>query len=603
MTSESINDTLRSHYSIQNAKPDRPHPPKIIKIVKDHRGQVKSEGRVATDLPSSEIPLTTLADMGAIDSLRHDIHALIERPLKHHTIYRSLGIEPPKGILLFGPPGCGKTCLVGAIAGELKIPLIKITGPEIVCSMSGESESKLRDLFQMARTNSPCILFIDEVDAITPKRETVQKEMERRIVAQLLSCIDEIDSPMIVIGATNRPESIDPALRRAGRFDREICVGIPDVEGRSMILQVVCSKLKIDSNVSFFELASRTPGFVGADLRSLAREAASVAIDRILKVSNIIGSAEFEETLNMTTITQQDFDHAIGCVQPSAKREGFVVIPNVSWSDVGALASVREELLLSVVEPIKNPSLFKHFGITVASGILLWGPPGCGKTLLAKAVASETHSNFISVKGPELLNKYVGESERAIRQVFERAKASSPCVVFFDELDSLCPRRSGDSESSSARVVNQLLTEFDGLEDRKSVYILAATNRPDMIDPAMLRPGRLDKLLFVGLPDAMDRLDILMTITKNIPLDGLVDLPRIATDVKCDGMSGADLKALTREAALLAIKDILREPSLKCSSSVVTMAHFHAALENARPSVSRIEAESYESLRYLLSNK
>nr|XP_012606763.1 nuclear valosin-containing protein-like isoform X1 [Microcebus murinus] len=498
-------------------------------------------------------------DVGGSDTTLKEVCKLLIH-MRHPEVYHHLGVVPPRGVLLHGPPGCGKTLLAHAIAGELDLPVLKVAAPEIVSGVSGESEQKLRELFEQAVSNAPCIIFIDEIDAITPKREVASKDMERRIVAQLLTCMDDLNNvaataQVLVIGATNRPDSLDPALRRAGRFDREICLGIPDEASRERILQTLCRKLRLPEAFNFCHLAHLTPGFVGADLMALCREAAMCAVNRVLmklqeKQKNELeieglppeGPQEERPRTEPTSKTQDelqsllvllrdqdplseeqmqglcielnDFIVALSSVQPSAKREGFVTVPNVTWADIGALEDIREELTMAILAPVRNPDQFKALGLVTPAGVLLAGPPGCGKTLLAKAVANESGLNFISVKGPELLNMYVGESERAVRQVFQRAKNSAPCVIFFDEVDALCPRRSDRETGASVRVVNQLLTEMDGLETRQQVFIMAATNRPDIIDPAILRPGRLDKTLFVGLPPPADRLAILKTITK-----------------------------------------------------------------------------------------
>uniref|UniRef100_A0A8C5X6Z6 Nuclear VCP like n=2 Tax=Malurus cyaneus samueli TaxID=2593467 RepID=A0A8C5X6Z6_9PASS len=517
--------------------------------------------------------------------------------IRHPEVYSHLGVVPPRGFLLHGPPGCGKTLLAQAIAGELELPMLKVAATEIVSGVSGESEQKLRELFEQAVSSAPCVLFIDEIDAITPKREVASKDMERRIVAQFLTCMDDLNNvaattQVLVIGATNRPDSLDPALRRAGRFDREICLGIPDEGAREKILQTLCRKLKLPESFEFRHLARLTPGYVGADLMALCREAAMCTVNRILITSeqqrrklmdtggnkpegtmgigtDILDELQRlldllkeqdplpEEQLQKLCIEMNDFIVALSSVQPSAKREGFVTIPDVTWADIGALEDVREELTMAILAPVRNPEQFKALGLTTPAGVLLAGPPGCGKTLLAKAVANESGLNFISVKGPELLNMYVGESERAVRQVFQRARNSAPCVIFFDEVDALCPRRSDHESGASVRVVNQLLTEMDGLENRQQVFIMAATNRPDIIDPAILRPGRLDKTLYVGLPPPEDRLAILKTITKNgtrPPLDTDVSLEEIAHSQHCDCYTGADLSALVREASICALR-------------------------------------------------
>lgn len=570
-----------------------------------------------------EIPKMRYADLGGIEGVLEDVQELIERPFRHPEIYRHLGVEPPKGILLHGPPGCGKTCLAMAIAGELGLALLKVSAPEVVSGMSGESESKIRDLFEQAKAAAPCVLFLDEIDAITPKRETAQREMERRIVAQLLTCLDDLNAAdsgsgnVLVIGATNRPDALDPALRRAGRFDRELKLSIPDEEARLRMLHVVGGNLRLAEGALDFEwIARNTPGYVGADLKALCQEAAASAVRRLfsapssplLKEAMDSGSPVPADLLNdSVAIAKEDFEAALRKVQPSAKREGFAVVPDTTWDDIGALAYIRDELRMAVVEPIRNAAKFAAVGINAPAGVLLWGPPGCGKTLLAKAVANESHSNFISVKGPELLNKYVGESERAVRQVFERARASAPCIIFFDELDAICPKRSEESDAS-ARVVNQLLTELDGLEGRKQVFILAATNRPDIIDPAMTRPGRLDKLLYVQLPSPQDRLDILQAISRKTPWDSSVDLRALAYDPRCDHFSGADLASLVREAAMAAVREAIETDKQTSAdntamqvdegltSLVVTNAHLEVAFTKVFRSVKPDDIKAYERI-------
>ncbi|KAJ1728843.1 Ribosome biogenesis ATPase rix7 [Coemansia sp. Benny D160-2] len=512
--------------------------------------------------------------------------------------------------------------------------------------MSGESEKKLREVFEEARELAPCIVFIDEIDAITPKRENAQREMERRIVAQMLTCIDDIswdktnNKPVMLIGATNRPDSLDPALRRAGRFDREIAMSVPDEDARQQILEVLCSKLLLSGDFNIKELAKLTPGYVGADLIALTTAAdsetsteannrssnipstpvlwdAKPATEKIRTIASFLASHPdplSDDELAPLAITNSDFLEALKKVQPSAKREGFATVPGVTWSDIGALSKVREELRMAVVEPIRHPEIFAQVGITAPAGVLLWGPPGNGKTLLAKAIANESHTNFISVKGGELMSKYVGDSERAVRQVFARARASSPCVIFFDELDALCSRRSGEQNEASARVVNTLLTEIDGMESRKRVYVIAATNRPDIIDPAMLRPGRLDKLLYIELPTPSERADILSTLSKKTPLGDDVDLGSIASDERCTGFSGADLAGLVREASVMALRSVfftqdkdtgstltpVNDGPLKTRSKIlVTKEHFDIALSRTSPSVSANDMKRYESLRKL----
>ncbi|KAI8349347.1 P-loop containing nucleoside triphosphate hydrolase protein [Mortierella sp. GBAus27b] len=599
-------------------------------------------------------PKIRLEDLGGVDHFIEKVKEYVMMPLAHPEVYEHMGVKPPRGILLHGPPGTGKTMMANAIAGSLGVPFITISAPSVVSGMSGESEKKIREVFEEAKELAPCLMFIDEIDAITPKRETAQREMERRIVAQLLTCMDDLNlentngKPVMIIGATNRPDSLDPALRRAGRFDLEINIGVPDQDSREQILRVMASKLKLAGDFDFKELAKLTPGYVGADLNALTAAAGVVALKRIFQeignidkieeakaLGGVTGELEMmdvdqqtsgtmstmmadvsqastsettisdstsvvtvtpntvvtttmtvttthshqnhkpvhsisaflqshperltEEQLKPLVITNDDFLVALTKVQPSAKREGFATVPDVSWDKIGALQYVRDELRMAVVEPLKYPALFASVGIHTPAGVLLWGPPGCGKTLLAKAVASESRTNFISVKGPELLNKYVGESERGIRQVFARARASAPCVIFFDELDALCSKRDDSQSEASARVVNTLLTELDGMENRSAVYVIAATNRPDMIDPAMLRPGRLDKLLYVQLPTMEERLDILQTLSRKTPLAPDVKLENVAADERCENFSGADLASLVREAGMSALRSTLKK--------------------------------------------
>ena len=552
----------------------------------------------------------SLADLGGVDAVIQQLEQLIVLPLLQPDIYTLSKIQPPRGILLHGPPGCGKTMIANAFAAEIGVPFIALSAPSIVSGMSGESEKALRDHFAEAKKMAPCLVFIDEIDSICPKRESVQREMEKRIVAQLLTCMDDLSGKaVIVLAATNRPDSLDAALRRGGRFDKEINLGVPSEAVREQILKALTRQMMLSTDLNFCQLAKLTPGFVGADLSDLVSTAGSAAIKRFLDTlkattteMEIDGEPaaispqvlELRRLIKRTkgtqptdsgpiAITERDFLAALPKIQPSSKREGFATIPDTTWADIGALRPVREELLTAIVEPIRSPEKYHRVGITAPTGVLLWGPPGCGKTLLAKAVANESRANFISIKGPELLNKYVGESERAVRQVFVRARSSIPCVIFFDELDALVPKRDDALSESSARVVNTLLTELDGLSSRQGIYVIAATNRPDIIDPAMLRPGRLETLLFVDLPEALERVEILQTISRNISLpytDAIADVAR-----GCEGFSGADLESLLRQAGYAAIR---RNDSIKLEDIIT-------ARDKVRPSVT--DRKKYDRLK------
>ena len=553
--------------------------------------------------PPSQV---NLADLGGVNHVIQQLEDLVVLPLLKPDIYVTSKIQPPRGVLLHGPPGCGKTMIANAFAAELSVPFIALSAPSIVSGMSGESEKALRDHFEEAKNMAPCLVFIDEIDAITPKRESAQREMEKRIVAQLLTCMDDLalektgGKAVIVLAATNRPDSLDPALRRGGRFDKEINLGVPNEAVREQILRALTRQMVLADSLDFQRLAKATPGFVGADLNDLVSTAGSSAIKRyldtlktesnemqidgeeataseiVLELRRLVRRAKkpsMTETLAIS-VTNGDFLTALPKIQPSALREGFATIPGTTFADVGALRPVREELLSAIVDPIRFPEKYERVGITAPSGVLLWGPPGCGKTLLAKAVANESKANFISVKGPELLNKYVGESERAVRQVFVRARSSIPCVIFFDELDALVPKRDDALSESSARVVNTLLTELDGLNSRQGIYVIAATNRPDIIDPAMLRPGRLETLLFVDLPKEAERVEILETMMCSRKMewtDGMVDVAR-----GCEGFSGADLESLLRKAA---------QETLKRDDDRIRLEDFKIAKQKIRPSV------------------
>ena len=577
----------------------------------------------APEIDRSPPTHVTLADLGGVDSIIQQLEDLIVLPLLQPSIYSTSKIQPPRGILLHGPPGCGKTMIANAFAAELGVSFIALSAPSIVSGMSGESEKALRDHFEEAKKMAPCLVFIDEIDAITPKRESAQREMEKRIVAQLLTCMDDLalektgGKAVIVIAATNRPDSLDPALRRGGRFDKEINLGVPNEAMREQILRALTREMNLSADLDFAQLAKLTPGFVGADLNDLVSTAGSAAIKRlldtfknqaatvmdvdtnddlpptispiVLELRRLIKLAKEppgDTSIDTISLTHTDFLTALPKIQPSSKREGFATIPDTTWADIGALLPVREELLTAIVEPIRHPEKYRRVGITAPTGVLLWGPPGCGKTLLAKAVANESRANFISVKGPELLNKYIGESERAVRQVFARARSSIPCVIFFDELDALVPKRDDALSESSARVVNTLLTELDGLSSREGIYVIAATNRPDIIDPAMLRPGRLETLIFVDLPTAPERVEIMQTLTRNLGIpwgEGVADVAR-----GCEGFSGADLEGLLRRAGYVAIKR---------DEGVVRVEDFLVARGSVRASVG--DVRKYQKLKNL----
>ncbi|EHL00311.1 putative Uncharacterized AAA domain-containing protein C16E9.10c [Glarea lozoyensis 74030] len=552
--------------------------------------------RKAERTPAKEVDRTpptdiSLDNLGGVESVIEELNELVAMPMLYPDTYIRTGIQPPRGVLLHGPPGCGKTMIANAFAAEIGVSFIPLSAPSLVAGMSGESEKKIREIFDEAKRMAPCLVFIDEIDVIMGKRESAQREMEKRIVAQMLTCMDDMalektgGKPVIIIAATNRPDSLDPALRRAGRFNKEINLGVPNEQAREKILRALTQKLILAEDFDFRTLAKMTPGFVGADLNDVVSVAGTEAMKRMMAVLKERSATDMDLDLDVDTpptapallilrslvahagesspdgdfsIKYDDFLTAIPKVQPSAKREGFATIPDTTWAHIGALHEVREQLEMAIVEPIKRPESFARVGITAPTGVLLWGPPGCGKTLLAKAVANESKANFISIKGPELLNKYVGESERAVRQVFERARSSVPCILFFDELDALVPKREDSLSEASSKVVNTLLTELDGLSSRAGIYVVAATNRPDMIDPAMLRPGRLGTSVFVDLPTPDERVEILKALYKKaLPLaapEEVEALDTVARDERCTGYSGADLGNLHQAAAVAALK-------------------------------------------------
>ncbi|WP_258083938.1 CDC48 family AAA ATPase [Thermococcus thermotolerans] len=608
----------------------------------------------------------TYEDIGGLKDVIQKVREMIELPLKHPEIFEKLGIEPPKGVLLYGPPGTGKTLLAKAVANEANAHFIAINGPEIMSKYYGESEERLREVFKEAEENAPAIIFIDEIDAIAPKREETHGEVEKRVVSQLLTLMDGLKSrgKVIVIAATNRPDAIDPALRRPGRFDRELEVGVPDKTGRKEILQIHTRGMPIEPefrkgrvieileelerndayresaeralmkvknardeeipeilkevdeklydevkarliDALLEELAEVTHGFVGADLAALAREAAMAALRRLIKEGKIDFEAEHipKEVLEELRVTRKDFYEALKMVEPSALREVLLEVPNIRWDDIGGLEEVKEELKEAVEWPLKYPEAFMGLGITPPKGILLYGPPGTGKTLLAKAVANESEANFIAIKGPEVLSKWVGESEKNIREIFRKARQAAPTVIFIDEIDAIAPRRGTDVNRVTDRLINQLLTEMDGIQENSGVVVIGATNRPDIIDPALLRPGRFDRLILVPAPDEKARLEIFKVHTRKVPLAEDVSLEELAK--RTEGYTGADIEAVVREAAMLAMRRALQEgiirPGMKADEIrqrvKVTMKDFEEAMKKIGPSVSEETMEYYRKIQ------
>jgi transitional endoplasmic reticulum ATPase len=502
------------------------------------------------------VPRVSYEDIGGLKNEVQKVREMIELPLRHPEIFERIGIEAPKGVLLHGPPGTGKTLLAKAVANETNANFYSIGGPEIMSKFYGESEERLREVFKEGEENAPSIIFIDEIDSIAPKRE-VSGDVEKRVVSQLLTLMNGIKSrgKLVVIGATNRPNAIDPALRRPGRFDREIEIGIPDVQGRLDILQIHTRGMPLTEDVDLASIARVTHGFVGADLEALSKEAAMRSLRRILPEINLEEPKIPAEILNKIKVTKQDFEEALRDIQPSAMREVLVQRPNVRWEDIGGLQQVKEELAEAIEWPLKQGDLFAEADVRPPKGILLYGPPGTGKTMIAKAVATTSEANFISIKGPELISKWVGESEKGVREVFRKARQAAPCVVFFDELDAIAPRRGGSEGDVhvTERVISQMLTEMDGLEDLKGVVVIGATNRPDIIDEALLRPGRFDRLLEVPVPDKDSRKQIFQIHTRKKPLDSNVNLDRLVE--MTDGMTGADIATIVNAAAMTAIKE------------------------------------------------
>ncbi len=537
----------------------------------------------------------TYEDIGGLHEEIQRIREMIELPLRFPELFQRLGIDPPKGVLLHGPPGCGKTLLAKAVATEAEANFILINGPEIMNKYYGETEAKLREIFRRAEEEAPSIIFIDEIDAIAPKRSEVTGEVEKRVVAQLLALMDGLESrgQVIVIGATNRPNAVDPALRRPGRFDREIEIGIPDKKGRKEILQIHTRGMPLAADVDLDKVAEITKGYTGADLAALCREAAMKCIRRILPSIDFNEERISPEILNSLEVTMKDILEAYKEITPTALREVEIETPTVHWNDIGGLHDVKQKLVEAIEWPLKFPDKFERLGIKPPKGILLYGPPGCGKTLLAKAVATEAEANFVTIKGPEVYSKWVGESEKAIREVFRKARQASPCIIFLDEIETIVPRKDmlDDSSGVAHRVAAQLLSEMDGVEELRDVVVLGATNRPDLMDPAVLRPGRFDRLIYVPPPDEAGRYETLKIYTRNMPLSEEVDLRKLAA--MTEGYSGADLESLCREAALSALR---RDTNAK----YVSWADFQEALKLVRPSITPAMLKEYERVAELL---
>ena len=562
----------------------RPHG--IVKVTTETRLTILNEPA----LEGKGLPRTTYEDIGGLHEEIQRVREMVELPLRHPELFQRLGIEPPKGVLLHGFPGCGKTLLARAVANESEANFFSINGPEIMSKFYGESEARLREIFQQAQQNAPSIIFIDELDAIAPKREEVTGEVERRVVAQLLALMDGLSGRgnVIVIGATNRPGALDPALRRPGRFDREIEIGVPDKKGRYEILQIHTRGMPLAEDVDLKKLSEMSHGYTGADQAALCRETAMKSLRRYLPQINLEEERIPPSVLEKMEVKMEDFMNAYKEVTPTAMREVYIEVPTVHWDDIGGLEVVKQELKEAVEWPIKSPEIFERLGIKPPKGILLYGPPGCGKTLLARAVATESEANFITIKGPEVFSKWVGESEKAIREVFRKARMAAPSVIFFDELDSLVPRRGlgfGDS-GVSERVISQLLTEMDGIVALEDIVVIAATNRPDIVDPAVLRPGRFDRLIYVPEPDEKSRLQIFKIYTKNMPLAKDVGLSQLVAIAK--NYSGADIEALCREAGMHALR---RDVNAK----EVTMIDFQEAIKSVGPSITPDMEKWYKS--------
>ena len=554
-------------------------------------------------------------DIGGCRKQMALIREMIELPLRHPGLFKTLGVKPPRGVLLYGPPGSGKTLIARAIANETGAFFFLLNGPEIMSKMAGQAEENLRKAFEEADANQPAIIFIDEIDSIAPNREKTNGEVERRVVAQLLTLMDGVKGrgQVVCIGATNRPNSIDPALRRFGRFDREIDIGVPDEVGRMEIMRIHTKNMKLSDDVDLAAVAKDTHGFVGSDLAALCSEAALQCIREKMDIIDIDDDTIDAEVLEALCVTNDHFKFAQGHTNPSSLRETVVEIPNITWDDIGGLEETKKDLQEMILYPIEHPDKFQKFGMSPSKGVLFYGPPGCGKTLLAKAVANECSSNFISVKGPELLTMWFGESEGNVREVFDKARAAAPCVLFFDELDSVGVARSsgggGDAGGAGDRVLNQLLTEMDGAGQKKNLFFIGATNRPEILDEALIRPGRLDQLIYIPLPDFVARVGIIKAVLRKSPVAPNVNMDFLAQ--QCEGFSGADMTELCQRATKAAIREAIaaEEERKKLVSNedelmemddpvpVITRAHFEEAMSNARRSVTEYDLNKFEQFR------
>jgi transitional endoplasmic reticulum ATPase len=569
------------------------NPKGIVQVLPDTEIIIKEDA--VDEEEAGQIQTISYEDIGGVGEALVRIREMIELPLKHPILFRRLGIDPPRGVLLHGPPGTGKTLIAKAVASETKAHFTSINGPEIISKYYGESEKQLREIFDEAAANAPAIIFIDELDSIAPKREDVTGEVERRVVAQLLTLLDGMEGRdnVVVIGATNRRDAIDPALRRPGRFDRELEIGVPDKNGREEIINIHTRGMPISDDFDIGWLLDNSYGFVGADISALVRESAMKALRRYLPEIDLDEEHIPPEVLEKMEVTMSDFRQAIKEIEPSALREIYLEVPEVSWDEVGGLEEVKERLKESIEWPLTKPELFEHFGINPPRGILLFGAPGTGKTLIAKAIANEAKANFISIKGPELISKWVGQSEKAIREVFKKAKQSSPSIIFLDEFESIAGTRrtaSGDGSDVMNRVVNQLLSSMDGVEGMEGVIVVAATNRPEMIDPALLRSGRFERVLHIPPPDTAAMKEILKIHTADMPL-GRFKINDLASSLK--NYTGADIEAICREAALIA---------MRAERKTVSKKHFEQAIERVRPTVTDEMMQYYGRMEAMLTS-